>query len=703
MHPPSLKSVLFALLLCGLVVPTGAVVTDGAGDDVFEQNGIVLKPADGPNGEYASIGDDGNITIEITNPGVNDNGITVIRQVFVIENTREQRTSVWLTHDAKGAVALYENVSSGVLDGTAVDRRSLVGAESNETLAPGERLVVSLAIDTQGNETNVGERVMSEITLHAQQAGMPTETPTETETETEPDTEQPPTERETATRTATPQPLEPDENVSVEFDDSALDESSVSVTRVPVESVKNVRRGVDPNPTAIITNQNVTKQRADVQSRLNDSGINGITTVGQSVELEGTQSYITSSDGVDRDLRIVKAVNITPPAGSEDSPATVRMRIDREQFGSTDPANARVGRLTERGWQLLSTTVVSSNEESVVLQARTPGFSTFAAFTSPQVTYEWALPNGSKVYGEEARPEFEEPGVYNVTLTVHDSLGNSDTTNFTILANDKPAVDIEVPENVTAGTETMLRANVSNEVGNATVTWTLPNGTEVTGRTLNYTFQNGSTTVDVRAEDEYNATGTDEETITLGATDQQRGVTPILESDGFDLLVWVVLVGVSLGVLYGLHRFTAVKLPSPYTWLVAWWRRHTPDIVTVDSPSWDVHRSRFEIDRLRIDDPGDDLCRVELTLATRDGERIARKTIELTETGRYDSTMVRIPGIQATDIDLHGEYVLHVRALDVATNEATASYGVVITTPTQARPTRQSHVRTPDFGAEQAD
>lgn len=75
MHLPSLKSVLFALLLCGLVVPTGAVVTDGARDDVFEQNGLVLKPADGPNGEYASIGDDGNITIDITDPGVNDDEI----------------------------------------------------------------------------------------------------------------------------------------------------------------------------------------------------------------------------------------------------------------------------------------------------------------------------------------------------------------------------------------------------------------------------------------------------------------------------------------------------------------------------------------------------------------------------------------------------------------------------------------------------
>lgn len=702
MHLPSLKTVLFALLLCGLVVPTGAVVTDGAGDDVFEQNGIVLKPADGPNGEYASIGDDGNITIDITNPGVNDDGITVIRQIFVIENTGEHRTRVWLTHDAPEAVTLYENVSSGVLDGTAVDRRSL-GAESNRTLAPEDRLVVSLAINTQANETDMGTALLSEITLHAQKTGTPTETVTETETETESDTERPVTETETATRTATPEPLGPDEDVSVQFDDSTSDDGSVSVTSVPIESVKNVRRGVDPDPTAIITNQNVTKQPADVQSRLNDSGINAITTVGQSTELEGTQSYITSSDGVDRDLRVVKAVNITPPAGSEDSPATIRLRIDREQFGPTDPSNARVGRLTERGWQLLRTTVVSSNEETVVLEARTPGFSTFAAFASPQVTYEWTLPNGSKVYGEEARPEFEEPGVYNVTLTVQDSLGNSDATNFTILANDKPTVDIEVPENVSAGTETTLRANVSNEVGNVTVAWRLPNGTEVTGRTLNYSFQNGSTTLEVRAVDEYNATGTDEETITFGADDQQRGAIPALVSNGFDLLVWVVLVSVSLGALYALHRLTTLQLPSPYVGLAGWWRRHTPDIVTVESPTWDVRRSRFEIERLRIDDAGDDLSFVELTLATRDGQTIARKTLELTETGRYESTGVRIPGIQATDIHPQGEYVLHVRALDDASKEVTATTAVAITMPTLARSARQSVVGTPNFGADQTD
>lgn len=226
-----------------------------------------------------------------------------------------------------------------MLDGTAIDRRSLVGAESNRTLAPDERLVVSLAINTQANETEVGTTLLSEITLHAQQAGTPTETVTETETETESDTERPVTETETATRTETPEPLDPDEDVSVQFDDSALDESSVSVTGVPIESVKNVRRGVDPNPTAIITNQNVTKQHADVQSRLNDSGINGITTVGQSIELEGTQSYITSSDGVDRDLRIVKAVNITPQP-------VVKILQPRFRCESTGNSSARLTRRT---------------------------------------------------------------------------------------------------------------------------------------------------------------------------------------------------------------------------------------------------------------------------------------------------------------------------------------------------------------------
>lgn len=192
------------------------------------------------------------------------------------------------------------------------------------------------------------------------------------------------------------------------------------------------------------------------------------------IQLTGSRSLIGSADGISREVRTAATVDITTPEELLHSAATVRIRVARDRFPATDPTDARIGRHTENGWQLLPTRVVEETDDTVLLEARTFGFSTFTVFAESEVSYEWTLPNGTSVGRDQLRTAFDEPGRYDVTLTVTDAFGRSDEARQQILVNDPPSVTIEGAENVTAGEETTLRANVTDEIGNATVTWLLP-------------------------------------------------------------------------------------------------------------------------------------------------------------------------------------------------------------------------------------
>ncbi|RLM67541.1 PGF-pre-PGF domain-containing protein [Halorubrum sp. Atlit-8R] len=169
----------------------------------------------------------------------------------------------------------------------------------------------------------------------------------------------------------------------------------------------------------------------------------------------------------------VSVVEISVPASATDTPATIRTRIsaDRVAAAEADPGDLRLSRFADGEWQGLETTLVEETDDAVVLEAQTPGFSTFAvsavsepdaAITVPVetldpgetvtlsglqssdeygevVAYDWSI-DGDAATGSTTEASFAEPGEYEVTLTVTNDAGETDTVTetVTVAADDAP-------------------------------------------------------------------------------------------------------------------------------------------------------------------------------------------------------------------------------------------------------------------------
>jgi hypothetical protein len=320
-----------------------------------------------------------------------------------------------------------------------------------------------------------------------------------------------------------------------------------------------------------------------------------------------------------------------------------------------------------------------------VYEAETSSFSPFAVFDGPNVEYEWTLPDGSTVEGPDVRSSFAEPGFYNVTLTVTDALGNTDTAEYRILVNDEPDVTIETDGPVVAGQQTTLRANVTDEVGNVTVTWQLPNGREVEGRTVNHTFTNGTFDVSATAEDEFGKTATARTTI---ATDSESLL--VVSAGSFPLLTLLLSTGFLVlvaAMLLWLRRFGLPALPK---WITIPTRdgKH-PQITAFEDPSWDPRRGRFEIGQLRVEDVKEDLETVEIGIQTSDGTEVARKTIDFNGTDGYEVSSLLISSASSEYVDPTRKYDARIRAVDAAGNEDTAVSTVRFVRAVRSQPTQQ--------------
>lgn len=154
---------LFALIAtASLLVSTGAFQPSGT-DSVVDAN-IEMRPADGPNGDYAGLNAEGEIELLLTsaNPAIegesiNPNAVTPIDRVFTIEYTGERYAEVWLTDDAEDVRYFRGDDPADTFEGRA----------NNVTLEPGETVPVGLLVDTRGeNDVESAET----FTLHSRVA-----------------------------------------------------------------------------------------------------------------------------------------------------------------------------------------------------------------------------------------------------------------------------------------------------------------------------------------------------------------------------------------------------------------------------------------------------------------------------------------------------------------------------------------------------
>lgn len=501
MNPPSLNIVALALLLIGvsgMVVPTAALPTEDR--PWQDEPAVSLRPAPGPNGDFASLDSEGNLTVDISD--INTNAVTTVRDVFTVTNNEGTRYAVWVSHNASGAVEFFVEGHGSIEDST-----------DPLLLNPGVASNVSLRIDTYGYGTN--QLLMEELTLHAQpapQSSGGSSTPTATVTPTENATNATPTPTPTAsptpvpTDTPTPEPAV-EEVVEIEFGVSTgepdAEQPSYTVRELDLSTLDAEDRSTSPE--AVITHATDGPVEIGAEAlRLEAGRVDTLANVGEPVHLSGTRSLVGSADSVDPERRLAKLVEVEVPADRRDQPSVIRLTVARSRFGTSNPSSAVIGRKTADGWQLLDTQVVSVTDKTVTVEARTPGFSTFAVFTRNEVRYRWTLPDGTTVDGKHIRSEFDEPGRYEVTLTVTDAFGRSDTGEYHIVVNDQPSVVIEGIEDIDDDSRTTLRANVTDEVGNVTVTWTFADGSTTTGETVSRQLAEGEV-VRVTVEDEFGA------------------------------------------------------------------------------------------------------------------------------------------------------------------------------------------------------
>lgn len=499
MPKSSVVLVLVAFLLTGLVVPTGAA----GSDELWTEPSVVLEPHDGPNGQYASINGDGELEVDLSMPGLNAGAVTVIDDVFYLTNNHEGPVAIWFSHDAMDEVVL------------SIDGEPAQGSAEAVELQSGERASVGLTVDTSARSP--GEIVLSEFTIHAENRSTPSDGGSGGGASGG--------SGGSTGGTANESDDAPSGGDEVVFDDGT--DPAVEIRPLPVDAADELGGAESDGPPRPAIDAARAPRTLDPEDGLlrGPDGATVVASVGDSLTLTGERTLLSSVEAVQPDGGVLRLVEIDVPAERRDSPAYVRLAVDRASFGATDPTDARIGRHTNDGWQLLETSVIDADDRRVVLQARAPGFSTFAVFADPAVSYRWELPNGQSVNGLAVDEQFDEPGRHEVSLTVTDAQGRTATTDYELLVNDQPTVTIEAPESIAPGEPVTLRANVTNEVGNATVTWQFEDGTTV-GQTADRAFEAGEHVVTVEVEDEYGATSRSTATLVVGesGTDGQVSI-----------------------------------------------------------------------------------------------------------------------------------------------------------------------------------
>ena len=320
-------AVLFVVAV--VAVPATASVTAGT-DDVDGK--VELAPAGGPNGEYAVL-EDGELRIDFES--LNDRANTTVDDVVTITASTDEPVTVWVTTDLDEHVSTY----------TGTDPEAELGQTNPRTLQPGESLSVGFVIDTHNEGPDTGT-----LTVTVGDPDGETTDDTADNTTDDPDEE--------TTAAETPEDTEPTESetetdidegdVEVAFDGGDID-AGESVDVTTLDSLPD--DGQSGDPEAIIEPAAVLSQGDD--GVLETRGSTSVVAEGESVTLTGTRSYIRTANAITSDPKPAAIESITPPRELRDQSATVRIRVARDKFTETDPTEARIGRQTPEGWQLL--------------------------------------------------------------------------------------------------------------------------------------------------------------------------------------------------------------------------------------------------------------------------------------------------------------------------------------------------------------
>jgi len=151
------------------------------------------------------------------------------------------------------------------------------------------------------------------------------------------------------------------------------------------------------------------------------------------------------------------------------------------------------------------------------------------------VSYDWDLGDGSMATGVSATHTYAATGSYDVTLTVTDNSGNTDSATLTIniaASNVPPVAVISGPSNGTEGIAVSFNGSGSSDADGTIVSydWNFGDGSAGSGETVSHTYVAGTYTVTLTVTDDMGATG--EATMNISITAPTEPQPPIADAGG---------------------------------------------------------------------------------------------------------------------------------------------------------------------------
>jgi PGF-pre-PGF domain-containing protein len=366
--------------------------------------GIEIKPANGPNGAYAQVGDNGDVTIQldadaaVPGEGLPADTLLDFDRVFLILNanpgdTGEGRQAyVYVVDEGAGAdsVDFYR--------GTDTDD-SIEGEDNAVRLDAGESAAVGFTIDTDDDAVATGDLT---FTVNASVSDI-AKAVLDIDTEN-PSVGDPVQFNATA---STGDQLE----YTYDFDDGTLaadagstqnntfdDPGTYNVTLSVEETAARAPNGSDSVTRAVVVSgppQTAgSGEEVDIPNTVSGSDDPAIESVSADpasgvdeevvIQALANESVADAADGNDPNgSTVVGGANVSVP-DAPDVDATVTLTVDRSDAPpGAQPADLAIERYNGTAWQVLPTAVQSTTGNTVTLVAETPGFSPFAVTVNP--------------------------------------------------------------------------------------------------------------------------------------------------------------------------------------------------------------------------------------------------------------------------------------------------------------------------------
>ncbi|RLM70543.1 PKD domain-containing protein [Halorubrum sp. Atlit-26R] len=399
MNARPLVAALALLALLGAAAPLASTQAAEIGE------GVAIQPANGPNGAYAQVGDDGQVSIQLDGDAAVPGGslpadaLTHFDRVLLVVNTNtagdaEGRQAYVYVRDEGGAAEDFD-----FYRGTAPGGRTPIEGQDNAVrLDTGESAPVGFEVDTrEGFEaTDLSLTVVAEVSEIAD-AVLAVETGT-------------PTVDEPVTFNATGSDGDAIA-YAYDFDDGTIagdaspqeshtftDPGTYNVTLTVEETAPRAPNGSDsvtrevvvrgPPQTAgsgeTITLPNTVSGSDDPAIESLTADLAGGASGDVAVRALAPESVADAADGNSpQGSAVVGAADISVPA-NPDVDATVTVETDASAVPAGTPASdLALERYNGTAWETLPTAVENTGDGAITLVAETPGFSPFAVTVNP--------------------------------------------------------------------------------------------------------------------------------------------------------------------------------------------------------------------------------------------------------------------------------------------------------------------------------